>query len=226
MKQILFLYFFFTFYYFSKENIVYNTNPGECAKFGNTFLKIISNKNYYNDYGINAQNCNEKNSEKSCCYIGLKYKNNWHYFCGEIDLDDYKNTKNFIRDFYQNTLSDYKPPATSSITSPTTLQTTLPKTSPTISSTPQPKTPSTTSSTTQPKTPSTTSSTTPQTTQIRTPSSTRRVEEKEITELTEKEKERIYQALNELNDKNELKIDCYSTILIDNIWLILLIFMF
>ena len=108
MKQILMLFIILAFSSFTKEEIKYiKSNYNDCYDTGIELFNGISSNNYYDVYGgFNAQNCNlrKKNqSNKACCYIGLKYNGDWHYACAGVEMEKYKGSK-FLKNYYEDEL--------------------------------------------------------------------------------------------------------------------------
>ena len=99
MKQFLMLFIILAFSSFTKEEIIYTKDYGQCKNLDELFsAKIKNGEKYYDDYGgFNAQNCNLKTAVNKCCYVSLKYNKKWHHVCANVKLDE----KNFF-DAYCN----------------------------------------------------------------------------------------------------------------------------
>ena len=110
MKQFLILFIILNFSSFTKEEIIIrNDNNLNCYNSVDDFVNEIRSNNYFNyfnNYGFNPQNCNlrKKNqSNKACCYIGLKYNGDWHYACAGVEMEKYKGSK-FLKNYYEDEL--------------------------------------------------------------------------------------------------------------------------
>ena len=90
MKELLFIIILFEFFSFSIETIYIKKkrNKIACNNLNLTLYKIsikeFDNKNQ--NYGFNPQNCKlrEKDDGFRCCYVSLKYDEEWYNFCAEV----------------------------------------------------------------------------------------------------------------------------------------------
>ena len=96
MKQFLMLFIILVFSSFTKEEIIYTKNYGNCVDLSSSSVQKIIGENYYEDYGgFNAQNCNLREATNKCCYVSLKYNKEWHHVCANVKLDE----KNFFDNY-------------------------------------------------------------------------------------------------------------------------------
>ena len=90
MKELLFIIILFEFFSFSIETIYIkkNRNNIACNNLNLTLYKIsikeFDNKNQ--NYGFNPQNCKLRENDDGfkCCYVSLKYDEEWYNFCAEV----------------------------------------------------------------------------------------------------------------------------------------------
>ena len=92
-----------------QEIYIEKGNDGKCADINDNILHSLKAygkmpTNFYDEYyGYNAQNCIFRSKKYNCCYMSVYSKVNkeWYNFCGKVNLKNYENSKNFLKDFYE-----------------------------------------------------------------------------------------------------------------------------
>ena len=109
MKKILFINIILLLFSFAVEGVtIFNNNNKKVVDIDYDILYYLKNgrqiKDYYEKkYAINPQNCKQRaiDSKYRSCYMSLKYKDEYYYFCGRVkeELFKKKKTKDFFDDF-------------------------------------------------------------------------------------------------------------------------------
>ena len=103
MRIIILYYICFTLFYFTEEKIkIRNSNTKRVVEIDNDILPyLISNitiQDYYeNIYAFNPESCKRRETYPGyeSCYMSLKHKDEWYYFCGRVNEEERKQ-----KDFY------------------------------------------------------------------------------------------------------------------------------
>ena len=113
MKSLLLPLLIISFYSLSNQLVIEEKENNKCANINDNILYNLRTRHqipnlYKTYYGYNAQNCRLRDSKYNCCYMSVghitkddkdKEHVKWYNFCGKVNLDNYKEQKDFIQAF-------------------------------------------------------------------------------------------------------------------------------
>ena len=113
MKSLFLSLLIISFYFLTNQLVIEEKENNKCANINDNILYNLRTRHqipnlYKTYYGYNAQNCRLRDSKYNCCYMSVGHitKDNkdkehvkWYNFCGKVNLDNYKEQKDFIQAF-------------------------------------------------------------------------------------------------------------------------------